>query len=207
MIVAGAKSGGGMSVGWGRLRGMPIRSVADLTAALDTGATFKYLRFWGHRPQRDGGVGAGCLSQWWPAAFTVDGREFATAEHWMMWHKATLFGDLAVAERVLAAGHPHRAKALGRQVRDFDEATWAARRYEIVVAGSVAKFAQHEPLRRFLLGTGDRVLVEASPTDRVWGIGLTADDPRAADPATWRGDNLLGFALMEARAQLAGQRG
>ena len=196
-----------MSVGWGRLRGMPIRSVADLTAALDTGATFKYLRFWGHRPQRDGGVGAGCLSQWWPAAFTVDGREFATAEHWMMWHKATLFGDLAVAERVLAAGHPHRAKALGRQVRDFDEATWAARRYEIVVAGSVAKFAQHEPLRRFLLGTGDRVLVEASPTDRVWGIGLTADDPRAADPATWRGDNLLGFALMEARAQLAAPRG
>ncbi|MDX5461771.1 NADAR family protein [Micromonospora tulbaghiae] len=186
---------------------MPIRSVADLTAALDTGETFKYLHFWGHRPQRDGSVGAGCLSQWWPAPFTVDGREFATAEHWMMWHKATLFGDHAVAERVLAAGHPHRAKALGRQVRDFDEATWVARRYEIVVAGSVAKFSQHEALRRFLLGTGDRVLVEASPTDRVWGIGLTADDPRAADPATWRGDNLLGFALLEARATLAGPRG
>ncbi|MBQ1043624.1 NADAR family protein [Micromonospora sp. C32] len=196
-----------MSVGWGRLRGMPIRSVADLTAAVDAGQTFKYLRFWGHRPQRDGSVGAGCLSQWWPATFTVDGREFATAEHWMMWHKATLFGDHAVAERVLAAGHPHRAKALGRQVRDFDEATWTARRYEIVVAGSVAKFGQHETLRRFLLGTGDRVLVEASPTDRIWGIGLTADDPRAADPATWRGDNLLGFALMEARAVLAGRGG
>nr|WP_244255601.1 NADAR family protein [Micromonospora tulbaghiae] len=186
---------------------MPIRSVADLTAALDTGETFKYLRFWGHRPQRDGSVGAGCLSQWWPGPFTVDGRKFATAEHWMMWHKATLFGDHAVAERVLAAGHPHRAKALGRQVRDFDEATWVARRYEIVVAGSVAKFSQHEALRGFLLGTGDRVLVEASPTDRVWGIGLTADDPRAADPATWRGDNLLGFALLEARATLAGPRG
>ncbi|WP_349876692.1 NADAR family protein [Micromonospora sp. HUAS YX12] len=186
---------------------MPIRSVADLTAALDTGETVKYLHFWGHRPRRDGSIGASCLSQWWPAAFTVDGREFATAEHWMMWHKATLFGDHAIAERVLAAGHPHRAKALGRQVRDFDEATWAARRYEIVVAGSVAKFARHEPLRRFLLGTGDRVLVEASPTDRVWGIGLTADDPRAASPATWRGDNLLGFALMEARAALAGRGG
>ncbi|WP_422747831.1 NADAR family protein [Micromonospora sp. WMMD1219] len=186
---------------------MPIRSVADLTAALGTGETFKYLHFWGHRPRPDGSIGASCLSQWWPAAFTVDGREFATAEHWMMWHKATLFGDHAIAERVLAAGHPHRAKALGRQVRDFDEATWTAARHEIVVAGSVAKFAQHEPLRRFLLGTGDRVLVEASPTDRVWGIGLTADDPRAADPATWRGDNLLGFALMEARATLAGRRG
>lgn len=200
------------SAGWdvggvGQTAGMPIRSVADLTAALDAGQTVKYLHFWGHRPRPDGSIGASCLSQWWPAAFTVDGREFATAEHWMMWHKATLFGDHAIAERVLAAGHPHRAKALGRQVRDFDEATWTARRYEIVVAGSVAKFAQHEPLRRFLLGTGDRVLVEASPTDRVWGIGLTADDPRAADPATWRGDNLLGFALMEARATLAGRRG
>ncbi|MDG4800427.1 NADAR family protein [Micromonospora sp. WMMD980] len=184
---------------------MLIRSVADLTAALDAGRPIRYLHFWGHRPQRDGSVGAGCLSQWWPAPFTVDGRKFATAEHWMMWHKATLFDDHAIAERVLGASHPHRAKALGRQVRGFDEAIWAARRWDIVVAGSVAKFGQHEPLRRFLLGTGDRVLVEASPTDRIWGIGLTADDPRAADPATWQGENLLGFALTEARARLAGQ--
>ncbi|WP_422741959.1 NADAR family protein [Micromonospora sp. WMMD754] len=192
-----------MSEGWGRLRGMPIRSVADLIATLDTGETVKYLHFWGHRPQRDGGVGAGCLSQWWPAAFTVDGRRYATAEHWMMWHKATLFGDHEIAERVLTATHPHRAKALGRQVRDFDEATWTARRFDIVVAGSVAKFGQHDQLRRFLLGTGGRVLVEASPTDRIWGIGLAADDPRADDPATWRGANLLGFALMGARDALA----
>ncbi|MFI5833478.1 NADAR family protein [Micromonospora sp. NPDC051300] len=184
---------------------MLIRSVADLTAALDTGRPIRYLHFWGHRPQRDGSVGAGCLSQWWPAPFTVDGREFATAEHWMMWHKATLFDDHAIAERVLGASHPHRAKALGRQVRGFDEAVWAARRWDVVVAGSVAKFGQHEPLRRFLLGTGDRVLVEASPTDRLWGIGLTADDPRAADPATWLGENLLGFALTEARSRLAGR--
>ncbi|MCZ7437081.1 NADAR family protein [Micromonospora sp. WMMC241] len=186
---------------------MPIRSVAELTAAEESGEHVKYLHFWGHQPQRDGSVGAGCLSQWWPAAFTVDGREFATAEHWMMWHKAVLFDDRAIAERVLTAPHPHRAKALGRQVRGFDETVWTTRRWEIVVAGSVAKFGQHEPLRRFLLGTGDRVLVEASPTDRVWGIGLAAGDPRAADPATWRGQNLLGFALMEARAALAGRDG
>ncbi|MEU1686914.1 NADAR family protein [Micromonospora sp. NPDC005707] len=181
---------------------MPIRSVAELTAAVQTGTPVRYLHFWGHRPQRDGSAGAGCLSQWWPAPFTVDGRTYATAEHWMMWHKATLFGDDGIAERVLGAAHPHRAKALGRQVRGFDEATWAARRYDIVVAGSVAKFGQHEELGRFLLGTGERVLVEASPVDRVWGIGLAADDPRAADPARWRGDNLLGFALMETRAAL-----
>ncbi|MCW3816950.1 NADAR family protein [Micromonospora sp. DR5-3] len=178
------------------------RSVADLVAAVRSGRRVKFLHFWGHRPQRDGSVGAGCLSQWWPAPFTVDGRTYATAEHWMMWQKATLFGDAEVAERVLASGHPQRAKALGRQVRGFDEATWAARRYEIVVAGSVAKFGQHEELGRFLLGTGERVLVEASPVDRIWGIGLAADDPRAADPARWRGENLLGFALMDVRAAL-----
>ncbi|SCF08791.1 hypothetical protein GA0074695_3378 [Micromonospora viridifaciens] len=187
----------------GTLSIMSPRSVAELVATVRSGRPVKYLHFWGHRPQRDGSVGAGCLSQWWPAPFTVDGRTYATAEHWMMWHKATLFGDVEMAERILDAGHPHRAKALGRQVRGFDEATWVARRYEIVVAGSVAKFGQHEELGRFLLGTGKRVLVEASPVDRVWGIGLAADDPRADDPARWRGANLLGFALMDARATLS----
>ncbi|MFG1953520.1 NADAR family protein [Micromonospora sp. NPDC048830] len=183
---------------------MPVRTVADLLALHASGAGVKYLHFWGHRPRRDGSVGPGCLSQWWPAPFTVDGRTFDTAEHWMMWHKATLFGDHGVAERILSAGHPQRAKSLGRQVSGFDETVWAARRYDIVVAGSVAKFAAHDDLRAFLLGTGDSVLVEASPVDRVWGIGLAADHPDAADPARWRGANLLGFALMDARAALLG---
>ncbi|MEV1328179.1 NADAR family protein [Micromonospora costi] len=166
------------------------------------GLRVRYLFFWGHRPQRDGSVGPGCLSQWWPAPIHDGDHTFATAEHWMMWHKAMLFGDEEMAGRILAATHPHRAKSLGRQVRGFDEARWEARRYDIVVAGSLAKFGQHARLREFLLATTERVLVEASPTDRVWGIGLTADDPRAADPLAWRGANLLGFALMDARARL-----
>jgi ribA/ribD-fused uncharacterized protein len=181
---------------------MSPRSVADLVALHDAGVRVRYLHFWGHRPGRGGSVGPGCLSQWWPAPFTVDGRVFDTAEHWMMWRKATLFDDDETAGRVLTAGHPQRAKALGRQVRGFDEATWAAHRYDVVVAGSVAKFAAHDDLRAFLLGTGERVLVEASPVDRVWGIGLAADDPAAGSPARWRGGNLLGFALMDARAAL-----
>ena len=159
----------------------------------------KYLFFWGHQPERDGGVGKGCLSQWFPAPFTVDGRTFRTSEHWMMWSKAMLFGDSETAEQILDAVHPHAAKELGRAVRGFDEAVWVERRYSIVVAGSVAKFRQNPELGRFLLGTGGRMLVEASPVDRIWGIGLAASDPGAADPSRWRGLNLLGEALMEAR--------
>lgn len=179
-----------------------MRDVAELIRVLDSGAEVKYLYFWGHQPQRDGSVGAGCLSQWWPSPFTVDGREYASAEHWMMWSKAMLFGDKAVAERVLAAKSPAEAKKLGRQVKGFTEAEWEQARRDIVVAGSVAKFGQHPDLKAFLERTGERVLVEASPLDRVWGIGLAADDPRAADPAQWQGENLLGFALMQARELL-----
>ncbi|HEY4455485.1 MAG TPA: NADAR family protein [Pseudonocardiaceae bacterium] len=162
----------------------------------------KYLFFWGHQPDRDGSVGKGCLSQWWPAPFTLDGRTFATAEHYMMWGKAMLFDDETSAERILAATHPKQAKDLGRGIADFDDQRWVEHRYQIVVAGNLGKFAQNPDERDFLLKTGDRMLVEASPVDAVWGIGLAADDPRAQDPATWLGQNLLGRALVEVRAAL-----
>lgn len=163
----------------------------------------KFLFFWGHQPERDGSIGKGCLSQWWPCSFVVDGQEFASAEHYMMWRKALLFGDAAVAARVLAASSPASAKALGREVSDFDDAVWVSSRLEIVVEGNLAKFGQDPALRSYLLGTGSRVLVEASPLDRVWGIGLDASDPRASDPSSWLGLNLLGEALMEVRSRLA----
>jgi ribA/ribD-fused uncharacterized protein len=160
--------------------------------------------FWGHQPQPDGSVGKGVLSQWWPCRFTVDGVDYASAEHWMMAGKARLFGDEASVPPILAARTPAEAKSLGRLVRGFDEERWAAERFELVVRGNVAKFGQDPALRAYLLGTGGRVLVEASPRDRVWGIGLGAAHEAATDPARWRGENLLGFALMEARARLAG---
>lgn len=181
-----------------------VRNVAELIAALRRGERIKYLMFWGHRPPRSGGVGRGCLSQWWPAEFTVDGVRYRTAEHYMMAAKARLFGDERAEARILAAGHPGEAKDLGRRVRGFDEARWAAARFDLVVRGNLAKFGGHPELREFLLGTGNRVLVEASPVDRVWGIGLAADDERAERPEHWRGLNLLGFALMEVRRVLRG---
>ncbi|MFE9612600.1 NADAR family protein [Streptomyces sp. NPDC006012] len=180
-----------------------IDSVEALTREVRAGARVRYLYFWGHRPRADGRVGTGCLSQWWPAPFTAAGVEYATAEHWMMAAKARLFEDAEAERRVLAAAHPAQAKNAGRLVRGFDEAVWERERVRIVVEGSVHKFGAHAQLREFLLNTRDRVLVEASPVDRVWGIGRTADDEAAAAPERWRGLNLLGFALMEARGRLA----
>jgi ribA/ribD-fused uncharacterized protein len=181
-----------------------VRSVGQLLSFIADGGQPKYLLFWGHRPPAAGGVGKGCLSQWWPCEFTVDGDRYSSAEHFMMTAKARLFGDGETAERILAARSPGAAKALGRQVRGFDEALWAQRRFDLVVAGNVAKFGQHPDLRAFLLSTGDRVLVEASPRDRIWGIGLAASDERATTPEHWPGLNVLGFALMEARHRLRG---
>jgi hypothetical protein len=120
----------------------------------------------------------------------------------MMFRKAELFNDLETAERILKAGRPAAVKALGRTVRGFQESIWQQNRVAIVVDGNHAKFSQSELLRSFLLGTKQRVLVEASPVDKIWGIGLTADDPRAENPLEWRGLNLLGFALMDVRERL-----
>jgi ribA/ribD-fused uncharacterized protein len=179
------------------------RSREQLAQIVAGGAVPKWLMFWGHRPQADGSVGKGCLSQWWPCRFTVDGVDYASAEHWMMAAKARLFEDHDAVPRILAAGTPAEAKTLGRLVRGFDEQAWAARRFDLVVQGNVAKFGQDAALRGFLLATARRVLVEASPRDRIWGIGLGAANERATVPEQWRGLNLLGFALMEAREQLA----
>lgn len=176
--------------------------VEELVRLEETAEMPPLLLFWGHRPPRGGGVGKGVLSQWYPAEFTVGGIRYATAEHHMMAGKARLFGDAEAEELVLATDDPGKAKGAGRRVRGFDEDTWAAHRYEIVVAANTAKFGQHPPLKKFLLSTGERVLVEASPYDTVWGIGLSAEQPEAHVPSRWRGLNLLGFALMEVRASL-----
>ncbi|UFQ18365.1 MULTISPECIES: NADAR family protein [Streptomyces] len=184
-----------------------IVSVESLVGAVRAGRRVKYLHFWGHTPRRDGTLGASCLSQWWPSPFTVDGVAYATAEHWMMAAKARLFDDAGAERAVLAARTPAEAKNAGRLVRGFDEAIWARERFGVVVTGSVHKFASDPALRDFLLGTGERVLVEASPLDRVWGVGLAADDPRIQDPEKWRGANLLGFALMGARGRLQREAG
>jgi ribA/ribD-fused uncharacterized protein len=182
-----------------------MRSKSELVAAWNSGARPTFLTFWGHRPGVDGVVTRSCLSQWYLAPFEVDGTRYPTAEHFMMAGKARMFGDGAALARILASEDPSAAKAAGRRVQSFDEARWATARFDLVVAGNIAKFSQHARLRKFLIATGEQVLIEASPRDAVWGIGLGETDPHVIDPNAWPGENLLGFALMQVRDFLRGR--
>ena len=179
-----------------------INDIPSLLDAERRGERIDYLFFWGHKPSPDGRLTKQCFSQWWPARFTVQGVTYKTAEHYMMAAKARLFDDGDALQRILAAPDPGSAKRLGRGVRGFDEQRWNQERFAIVTQANVEKFGQNPPLRGFLLDTGDRVLVEASPMDRIWGIGMAESDPRVLFPRQWDGLNLLGFALMEARSIL-----
>src|SRR5262249_41619306 len=154
-----------------------------------------YVLFWGHHAPKNGRVGKHVFSQWYPAPFLVEGESFATAEHYMMAAKATLFSDADSRVRILADPDPKNAKAPGRTVRDFQPELWDAHAFDLVVAGNSAKFQQNAELGAFLRSTGGAVLVEASPVDAVWAIGLAADDPASRNPDLWKGKNLLGFAL------------
>jgi ribA/ribD-fused uncharacterized protein len=180
----------------------PHEHLAAVLAAEAAGQPIDFLFFWGHQHRPDGATGPGCLSQWWPAPFTEDGVTYPTAEHWMMAGKARLFHDEQGLASVLSAASPKEAKAAGRAVRGYSEQAWAAARFDLVVAGNLAKFRQNSDLAAFLCATGRRVLVEASPRDRVWGIGIGASHPDATRPSRWPGTNLLGFALMNVRDQL-----
>lgn len=175
--------------------------VNDLRALFNAGERLEFLFFWGHQPGKNG-LTVSCFSQWYDAPFVVDGERYPTAEHFMMAEKALLFGDRETRAEVLRAPNPGAAKALGRKVRDFDEDTWVRNRFSIVVRANEAKFAQNPELGRLLQQTGPKILVEASPVDRIWGIGLAASDEKVNDPNLWRGLNLLGFALMRVREGL-----
>lgn len=162
----------------------------------------KFLFFWGHQPSKDTSITKTCFSQWWKSSFVVDGLEYKTAEHWMMAKKALLFNDTENFDKILSAKSPAEAKNLGREVKNYNEDVWREHRYEIVKEGNFHKFSQNPELKEFLLNTKNRILVEASPVDPIWGIGLSEDNPDSQYPEKWQGQNLLGFALMEARDEL-----
>ncbi len=144
----------------------------------------------------------GPFSQFHPSNYTADGNTYICAEQYMHERKARLFGDDAMAERILKSDSPHEHKLMGARVSGFDQAVWDAHKVAIVTDGNRAKFGQNAGLRRRLLDTGDAILAEANPKDYIWGIGLAEDDPAARDPANWQGQNLLGQALMAVREEL-----
>ena len=145
----------------------------------------------------------GPFSQWHQSEFTVGGQRFSCAEQFMMYCKARLFRDLEAAATILRSPTPEQQKALGRQVRGFEQETWELFREGIVATGSYAKFTQDAELRELLLATSGTTLAEASPHDRIWGIGLGREDPRAKDRSRWRGRNLLGEILTRTREAIA----
>lgn len=120
----------------------------------------------------------------------------------MMAQKAELFGDKEISRQILDCSEPKKIKALGRKVKNFDEAVWDEVKYSIVLNGNYFKFSQNPELREFLLGTGDSILAEASPYDGIWGIKMRQTDENIYNPIKWKGENLLGFALMEARDEI-----
>lgn len=143
------------------------------------------------------------LSQWAKTPFTDGVIHFKTAEHFMMFEKALLFGDKNTAELILKTDSPKEAKRLGGQAKGFVQKTWDEYKFAIVVNGNVLKFLQNESAKEELLSTGELILVEACPYDRIWGIGMTVDDLNIKDESLW-GENLLGKALTDVKKLIKG---
>ena len=182
--------------------GRPKYTRQWLQQEFTAGRKREFCLFWGHQPAPEGSMTKSCLSQWWMEDFWSIADTYLCMEQYMMAGKAALFSDQEIRKEILACSDPKQIKALGRKVRGFDQKVWDRFKYAIVLNGNWCKFSQNRDLREFLLSTGDSVLVEASPYDNIWGIRLAASSPEAQDPMKWRGQNLLGFALMEVRDEL-----
>ncbi len=158
----------------------------------------KILYFWGHTPT-PGKINKSCFSQWYDCYFTIDGVCYHTTEQYMMASKARLFEDEETLLEIMNAYSPAEYKKLGRKVKGFEASIWDEKKLNIVVEGNKAKFGQNPDLKEFLLATSDAILVEASPFDKIWGIGMDIETALNGCVEDWNGENLLGSALMEVR--------
>lgn len=156
--------------------------------------TNKYVFFWD-----------GIYSQWYQAPMTIDGVYYNCCEQYMMHQKALFFGDTEIAEKIMLTSHPKDQKQLGRQIRDFNKEKWDRVNLQIVYKGNYAKFTQNQGLMAALVATGNKIFVEASPYDLIWGIGMGEDENGVDDPMNWRGQNLLGWVITLVKQELQNQ--
>lgn len=162
----------------------------------------KLYFFWEHQPGKEGIIGKECLSPWYQEEFFVGHVAYFCMEQYLMSKKARLFEDPETEEKIMQSADPSEIKQLGRMVKGFDEDVWKRFRVPIAMTGNYYKFSQLKDARSYLLGTGDSLLAEASPYDDIWGIGLDQAQAAGVDMSGWRGENLLGFALMEVREEI-----
>lgn len=157
-----------------------------------------FIYFW--KPdEKEGEITKACLCQWYPCHFYVDDIKYNCAEQYMMAEKARIFGDKEIRAKILSESDPEKIKKLGREVKNFVPNIWDAISADVVVKGNYHKFSQNPNLLSYLLSTEKKVLVEASPYDKIWGIGMSEKEAYPLYPHVWKGENKLGFALMEVR--------
>ncbi|CAG5125189.1 unnamed protein product [Candidula unifasciata] len=142
------------------------------------------------------------FSQHYKARFSVDGVVYNCGEQFMMYSKAALFKDEAMKQKIMSTDDPVKQKKFGRQVQNFEKDVWNKAAETVVKIASKAKFDQNEEMRKQLFATYPKILAEASPRDRIWGIGLGASNPKTLNKANWRGQNKLGYILTEVRDEL-----
>jgi ribA/ribD-fused uncharacterized protein len=155
----------------------------------------KYTFFWG-----------GPFSQWAPSEILIDGVRYNSCEQYMMAQKALVFNDMESHDAIMKAQHPSQQKALGRKIKNFDKETWEIVAKDVVYRANYAKFTQHKHYYDDLMATGDTLLVEASPEDKIWGIGLAESDPRVHDESKWQGTNWLGEIITDVRNDLRNEK-
>lgn len=170
------------------------------------GTKLDLVMFWKPYQKMGKKPDSSCLGQWWMQDFVVDGVKYNCAEQYMMAQKAIMFNEDGINDRVLdlimKETNPAEMKKYGRRVQNFDSGVWDEKCTEVVKKGNIAKFSQNEDIKEYLISTGEAILVEASPYDTIWGIGMGSDDPNSRLITKWKGKNYLGFVLMEVRDEI-----
>lgn len=182
--------------------GMPEFSIDNLKEDYKAAKNLEYIFFWGHTQTKDKSITKCCFSQWWLSDFFINEQKYLCMEQYMMAEKARLFEDKDIEIKILESAKQGTIKALGRKVKNFDETIWNKYKYSIVLNGNYQKFTQNKELKDFLIASKNKIIVEASPYDKIWGIGMSIEDENIENPMMWKGQNLLGFALMEVRNSL-----